>query len=90
MVKKVAEETGEFVTKTGIENDSKLVDLMVQKDALKVNEIDKDAFIKLFTPLQNELAENLAGTKDGLELLNAIRDMASEEKSENMSVGQNK
>jgi tripartite ATP-independent transporter DctP family solute receptor len=90
VVKKVAEETGEFVTKTGIENDSKLVDLMVQKDALKVNEIDKDAFIKLFTPLQNELAENLAGTKDGLELLNAIRDMASEEKSENMSVGQNK
>lgn len=41
-------------------------------------------------PLQNELAENLAGTKEGLELLNAIRDMAGEEKSGNMSVGQNK
>ncbi len=76
IVKQAAEETGELVTKTGIEDDSELIKLMVEKDGVKVNEIDKDSFIKLFTPLQNELAKELSGTSDGLELLNAIRAMA--------------
>jgi TRAP-type C4-dicarboxylate transport system substrate-binding protein len=72
-VKQAAMEAGDLVTKLGIEIDAEMVDYLIKKDDLKVNEIDRAAFIDLFTPLQHELAEDLPGTDKGLELLEAIR-----------------
>lgn len=69
-------EAGDLVTKLGIEMDSKMVDLMVEKDDVKVNEIDRKAFLDVFAPLQDELAKTLPGTEKGMELLNAIRALA--------------
>lgn len=66
-------ETGDLITRLGIEMDEKTIAQMVQKDGLKVSNIDRKAFVELFLPLQDELAETLPGTQNGMELLNAIR-----------------
>lgn len=73
-----AKEAGDLVTRLGIDTDIKTIDLIVERDGVKVNEIDREAFVKLFTPLQDELAQTLPGTDKGLELLNAIRAVDSE------------
>ena len=72
-VKTAAVEAGALVTKLGIEMDSKMIDLMVKKDGVKTNEIDRKAFLDVFASLQDELATTLQGTKNGMELLTAIR-----------------
>lgn len=71
-----AVEAGDLVTKLGVEMDSKTVDLIVEKDGVIVNEIDRKAFVDVFAPLQDELAATLPGTDRGMELLNAIRALA--------------
>lgn len=73
-----AKETGELITKLGIETDSQMIKLMAEKDRVKVNEIDREAFIEIFATLQDELARTLPGTDRGPELLAAIRAMADE------------
>ena len=75
-VQKAAEEAGEFCTQSGIEGDGKLVELMAEKYGIKVNEIDTPSFVKVFAPVQDELAKTLPGTENGMELLTAIRAMA--------------
>ena len=77
-VQAAAVETGELVTKMGMENDAKLVEKMVEKDGVKSNEIDTAAFVAKFAPVQDELAKTLPGTENGMELLTAIRAMAEE------------
>lgn len=72
-IKQAAMEAGDLVTKLGIEIDAEMVDYLIKKDDVKVNEIERAAFIDLFAPLQDELARDLPGTDKGLELLEAIR-----------------
>lgn len=72
-IAQAAREAGSLVTEIGLKMDQKTIELMVQKDGIKTNEIDRDAFLKVFLPLQDELAKTLPGTKNGMELLSAIR-----------------
>ena len=46
---------------------------MIDKKLAVVNEVDKDAFIELYAPLQDELAEN-SGFTELLKLMREVRD----------------
>ncbi len=69
----IADEIGLIVTSTGRQFDEeKLVD-MVANHGVKVSEVDMAAWIDLYRPLQDEMAEGLSGTKDGAKILGLIR-----------------
>ncbi len=59
IVIQVAAEAGVLITDKGKEFDSSRLKELVEKYNVKVNEVDKEAFDKLFTPLQDELAASV-------------------------------
>lgn len=69
----VGAEAGTVVTAKGLEYDERLLQEMIDKKLAVVNEVDKDAFIELYAPLQDELAEN-SGFTELLKLMREVRD----------------
>ena len=61
------------MTAKGLEYDERLLQEMIDKKLAVVNEVDKDAFIELYAPLQDELAEN-SGFTELLKLMREVRD----------------
>jgi tripartite ATP-independent transporter DctP family solute receptor len=71
LVREVAAEAGALVTKRGIEFDDEKLKVLIEKHKVKVNEVDKQAFVNLFIPMQNELAEKAKLT----DLLQKVREI---------------
>lgn len=69
----VCSEAGAIVTQKGLEYDERLLQEMTDKKLAIVNEVDKDAFMKLYSPLQDELAKD-GGYTDLLNLMREVRD----------------
>lgn len=72
IIQEVATEAGYLGTEKGKEYDEKLLIELEEKFGVKVNEVDKQAFINKVEPLHDKIAEGL-GAED---LLQMIRDQA--------------
>ena len=73
IVAAVGAEAGAVVTEKGLEYDERLLQEMIDKKLAVVNEVDKDAFIELYAPLQDELAKS-SGFTTLLDLMREVRD----------------
>lgn len=73
IIAKVAQEAGMVVTNTGRKFDNEKLKDLVENHGVKVNDVDTQAWVNHFAPLQDELASGLKGTKDGSKILGLIR-----------------
>ena len=71
LVEEVAAEAGKMITAGGRKADTDKLKILVEKHGVKVNDVDKAAFIKLFAPLQDELAKEAKQTA----LLQKVREV---------------
>jgi tripartite ATP-independent transporter DctP family solute receptor len=72
VVKEVAAQAGIVITKGGQKADNDKLKILIDKYKVKVNDVDKQAFISLFAPLQDELA-NKAKLTGLLQKVRAIK-----------------
>ncbi|PIE55187.1 MAG: hypothetical protein CSA35_01755 [Dethiosulfovibrio peptidovorans] len=73
ILSKAVEKAGQRVTVVGSEFDKAKLSELQEKGLVKVNEVDAQAWVDLYKPLQDELATNLKGTKNGPKVLKLIR-----------------
>lgn len=69
IIVEVAADAGVLGTRKGLEYDEVLMAQMIAQNGLKVNDVDKPAFVRLVAPLHDELAAAVNGT----EILGLIR-----------------
>lgn len=72
VVEEVAAESGVVITDEGKKADEMKLKELIDKYGVNVNDVDKEAFISLFAPLQDELAESIKQT-ELLELIRSIK-----------------
>ncbi|WP_461208303.1 TRAP transporter substrate-binding protein [Desulfocurvus sp. DL9XJH121] len=72
LVAEVAAEACVKITELAEEGDNAKIKTMAEKHGVKVNEVDKESFLKLYRPLQDELASD---KPHGKEILDIIRSM---------------
>jgi len=69
IIENVSAKAGEIITDEGKKADETKLQILVEKYGVKVNKVDKKAFMKLFVPLQTKLATGIHQT----ELLSLIK-----------------
>ena len=68
---RIAEEVGDFARATGAQMDKDLLEKM--KPSLKVNEADKDAFVKASKPIYEDFTKEVKGGKELLDRIQSLR-----------------
>jgi len=68
---KIAAEVGDFARETGAKMDKDLEEKM--KPSLKVNEADKDAFVKASVPIYEDFTKEVQGAKELLDRIQSLR-----------------
>jgi TRAP-type transport system periplasmic protein len=68
---KIAVEVGDFARKEGARMDTEILEKM--RKTLKVNEVDKEAFVKASEPVYEEFAKNVKGGKELVDRILGLR-----------------
>jgi len=68
---RIAEEVGDFARETGAKMDTDLMEKM--KPSLKVNEADKDAFVKASKPIYEDFTKEVKGGQELLDRIQSLR-----------------
>ena len=68
---KTAVEVGDFARKEGVRMDKEILEKM--RKTLKVNEVDKDAFVKASKPVYDDFAKEVKGGKELVDRILALR-----------------
>ncbi len=63
IIEQVAAQAGVMITDEGRKADETKLQVLIDKHGVKVNKVDKEAFMKLFIPLQDQLAKDIHQTK---------------------------
>jgi tripartite ATP-independent transporter DctP family solute receptor len=73
VIEKIAVEMGDFSRTTGERLDRELLEKMTSAGGIKVNEVDKEAFIKASAPIYQEFGKEIAGGTELVKLIQTLR-----------------
>lgn len=73
VIETISGEMGEYARTTGERLDRELAEKMTADGKMKVNEADKEAFIKASAPIYAEFAKEVAGAGDLVKLIQSLR-----------------
>ena len=70
---KISVEIGDFARTEGARMDKELLEKMKMQKSLKVNEVDKEAFVKASKPVYDDFTKEVKGGKDLVDRIQALR-----------------